>query len=738
MKTEHKFIGGALAALAAAVCVVLGITTINSRIVNALFHKTTAEYSITLSSSNKVTSSGDVDQKTALGNNVKFTYSGVQSSTTGHATLNNDGKLVNKDWIRSITAFTCSFTTAGSLTAKTSFGGDVWNSGFVLESGVRYETGSNPYYLEISSSGVSTISTLKIEYSCSINSEAHEGEEVGDGLLGVVDFWDSSNSGDTGTSTIVNAAYVQARCYDTDDVSTHEAKALVSAVTASYVYQKRYGGIGLSSGNNAASLTLTLSTGIEPTSVVVIAGSQSPSKTLSLNDSGQSVSKNCTGITALNDTYTNSLTWNFESAPSSLAFTCAKSSKLAIYRIYLYGSSGPSFNTPDECIGFTVDAKNTEFKSSDVFDNTHGLTVTAHYSNSDAVTLGKGGEDGYSYVVRLGEDISSNVVDTSKAFNTQKDLTTLYVTVSYKDFIDYQYQINVAFARHLDSIEVNCETTIFNTTHKFEDYTNEVFVNLDYNKDSYNKTNVPYQDFSIYSISLSLLNPNGVSSSVSSPFGTAGTWTIKVTSDEDNSVYGELDITVNPVLVTTITVTGQNDVTTLQVDSTLQLNVSCGPEGATNKTVTWSSSNNSVATVNTNGLVTGKSEGTVRINATANDGSNVVGYIDLTITPKPAQSEIDADLAAGNNSMSCTVSGSSGIKVGTSKATGSMTITVGAGATKLSFYAAGWNGSNTSITLSGATIGTSNFSLTADSGISGSGSSYTLSITLSIWRRSDL
>ncbi len=86
-------------------------------------------------------------------------------------------------------------------------------------------------------------------------------------------------------------------------------------------------------------------------------------------------------------------------------------------------------------------------------------------------------------------------------------------------------------------------------------------------------------------------------------------------------------------------------------------------------------------------------------------------------------------MSAGSNAMACTVDGSEGVKVGTSKAAGEMTITVGAGATKLSFYAAGWNGTSTVINLTGATCGTSSFSLTADSGISGSGSSYTLSGT---------
>ena len=45
------------------------------------------------------------------------------------------------------------------------------------------------------------------------------------------------------------------------------------------------------------------------------------------------------------------------------------------------------------------------------------------------------------------------------------------------------------------------------------------------------------------------------------------------------------------------------------------------PANATNETLKWTSSNPKVATVDQNGKVTGISEGTVTITATATDGS---------------------------------------------------------------------------------------------------------------------
>ncbi len=81
----------------------------------------------------------------------------------------------------------------------------------------------------------------------------------------------------------------------------------------------------------------------------------------------------------------------------------------------------------------------------------------------------------------------------------------------------------------------------------------------------------------------------------------------------------------------------------------------------------------------------------------------------------------DATMAPGTNGSACTVNGNDGIKVGTSKKGGDMTITVGSGATSLSFYAAAWNGVsglslNLTMTVGSAT--TTSFALTADSGVS--------------------
>jgi len=692
--------------------------------IGGLASRVTNNYKITLDSSNKVTSAGDKVQHTALGNNVTFTYSGVASSTSGHVTLNANGTMVNKDHIRSITSFTAVFNAADALSFKLSYDNATWGGETTMESGRTYNVDSNPYHLFIKATSSVTITSLVINYSCVENPNAYEGQDTGDGLLGVIDFWDSSNSSDTQTSTLVNAAYVQERTYD-NDTSEKENIEFVTSVSASYSYQKRYGGIGLSSGNNAASLAISLATGFEPSSVKVIAATrQSNSRTLTLNSSGKTVSANSAGITALTDTYTDELIWDFtNNEPTTLTFTATKDSKLAIYRIYLYGESGPTIEPPEESIiGFTAsDSKASSYYSDDVYDTNNGLVVKAQKTGGTEVTLSKGGDDGYSYVVYNSAD---QIVNTASQFGNEGIYT---VVVSYKNFIPVEIQLTVGFRVTLIGIEVISTNTIFNTAQKLSDYTSGITVNLTYNKESENEQNVPYSSFASKGLSLTLLDPSQVNYNITSLFGTAGTWKIKVASTSDATVFGTLDITINAIPVTGISVTGES--ATVEEESQLQLTASVTPNNATVQTVTWASNHESIATVNTNGLVTGVSAGEARITATATDGSAVYGYIDITVTAKPQQTEFDADMTAGSNSMSCTVDGEAGVKVGTSKAAGSMTITVGEGATRLSFYAAGWNGTSTVINLTGATCGTSSFSLTADSGISGSGSAYTLSGT---------
>lgn len=83
--------------------------------------------------------------------------------------------------------------------------------------------------------------------------------------------------------------------------------------------------------------------------------------------------------------------------------------------------------------------------------------------------------------------------------------------------------------------------------------------------------------------------------------------------------------------VTSITITGD---TTTEVGNTIQLSAVVSPANASNKSVTWSSSNDDLATVNENGLVTTKTAGNVIITATSVSNSSIKATYTITISAK--------------------------------------------------------------------------------------------------------
>jgi len=129
-----------------------------------------------------------------------------------------------------------------------------------------------------------------------------------------------------------------------------------------------------------------------------------------------------------------------------------------------------------------------------------------------------------------------------------------------------------------------------------------------------------------------------------------GTATITATT-EDGSYTAECTVTV------IIPVTGVRlNLTTAKLDigNYIQLRAIVDPANADNPTVTWKSSNESIATVSDNGLVTGISEGTVTITVTTNDGGYTANCI-VTVSPDPVYvtgvslNQTSAELVVGDN-----------------------------------------------------------------------------------------
>ena len=99
--------------------------------------------------------------------------------------------------------------------------------------------------------------------------------------------------------------------------------------------------------------------------------------------------------------------------------------------------------------------------------------------------------------------------------------------------------------------------------------------------------------------------------------------------DESSSLpyFEEFSIQVSEISL-------DNTEATIERQSTLRLTATVLPENCRNNTLTWSSDNEEVATVDENGLVTAVSVGEANITATAVDGSGVTATCKVTVTPK--------------------------------------------------------------------------------------------------------
>lgn len=107
----------------------------------------------------------------------------------------------------------------------------------------------------------------------------------------------------------------------------------------------------------------------------------------------------------------------------------------------------------------------------------------------------------------------------------------------------------------------------------------------------------------------------------------------KVTAENGEVRNWTVTVIKPHVAVNSITINSVGGINKLEKGQTLQLSAEVLPFSANNKTVTWSIENGTgTATVSKTGLLTPITAGTVKVKATAHDGSAVVGSLDITIT----------------------------------------------------------------------------------------------------------
>ncbi len=136
-----------------------------------------------------------------------------------------------------------------------------------------------------------------------------------------------------------------------------------------------------------------------------------------------------------------------------------------------------------------------------------------------------------------------------------------------------------------------------------------------------------------------------------------GTATITVTT-ADGGKTATCEVTVTQPAKTPVTsVTLDKTSLTLDVGGSDTLAVTVKPDNATNKAVTWSSSNENVATVDQNGNVKAVGAGTAIITAAASDGSGKTATCTVTVNgpvlpPQPSDPAPSQPTAAGSGTNS--------------------------------------------------------------------------------------
>lgn len=138
----------------------------------------------------------------------------------------------------------------------------------------------------------------------------------------------------------------------------------------------------------------------------------------------------------------------------------------------------------------------------------------------------------------------------------------------------------------------------------------------------------------------------------------AGTATITATANDGSGVKAACSVTVKSrtIKVTGIAL-GKSSLSLTEGD-TYTLSATVSPSNATDKSVTWKSSNTSVATVSTSGKVTAINAGTATITATANDGSGVKATCSVTVNGADVHNGheyVDLGLPSGTKWATCNV-----------------------------------------------------------------------------------
>ncbi len=518
------------------------------------------EYSVTLSSSNggggfpsSYGSGVNEDIHTTKGNKISFSYNNVKSTSNKFCTVASGGYLHNSTEITGLESVNVTFS-GGSLSLysskSTTFSGDATS----LSSGSTISISPNFNYFKLVASGETAINSITILYTCATRPEISE----------VTDIITASDLAAT------KAEYV----YFSD------VKKSSDAVYAGNSAKDSSGNIQLRSNKSSAGIVTTTSGGFVSSVKINVASGSNSIDVYGSSDAYTSATElyNSSSQGTKVGSVTSTGTINFTGDNANFNHVGIRSGSGAVYISSIEitwaasGGSGGGGDTPTpdpdpEAVSLTASFpyQNTYPTSIDVLrsDDSVFSTLSTSISNVQEYDDSHG-----EYVIAKGEYILIT--------NTNPNVTITSIDVKVYKYLN--------FAVYADD----------SSTAKYEG-------------DGSQGSGDPV----VISVEVNASNSVKI---VGNGGGSSTSFTAKIFGVDLHLSGIEGDVNVTGVTLNKTS-------TTIAQEQTEQLTATITPSYATNKNVTWSTSNPSIATVSNTGLVTGVGVGTATITVTTEDGS---------------------------------------------------------------------------------------------------------------------
>lgn len=251
------------------------------------------------------------------------------------------------------------------------------------------------------------------------------------------------------------------------------------------------------------------------------------------------------------------------------------------------------------------------------------------YCNASSVNIRTGPSTSYEIITTIGKDTKVTVLAEGKQSGERWDKVQLD-----NGIVGFIYQ---KYVSEIPNIQIQkIEISIDNTTIQ-KGQSKQIKVSITPQEASNNKV-----IYSSSSTKVATVDDKGNIKAISS-----GKATITAKAQENN-VQAQIEINVySPVTAITL---DQSEIY-MEIGDTFQINASIEPEDANNKNISYQSSDESVAVIQENGIITAKKEGKVVITAISDENENIKAQCDLNVVREMSDSEIHFDSSLTVNSL---------------------------------------------------------------------------------------